>query len=149
MFFDAFAYCKNLEKIYFEEGSHLFYIYSGSIYSLNKLKYFRLPKTVTTIPTNLSLGGNPNWETLIYCGTTLFPRGTFMRADDMNIPYCPKTIYVRNDYPANNFAGCQNLKRLRQCSLMPPSPCKTVMNNYDFEAKLMILSCIFLSNDFP
>ena len=81
----------------------------------------------------MSIGANANFEVLIYCGLNIFPSRTFGRAN-IGGNYCPKIIYVVDDYPSDNFGGCGNLKRIRQCDIMPPIPCNTIRNkNYGYD----------------
>ena len=128
-FWDSFSYCDNLENIYFEEDSHLFYVYSGFIYSNKKIKHIRIPKSISLVPTYLSLGGNINIQTVTYCGLAKFPNFTFSRWEHWDELYCPKSIYVMENYPYDNFGGCSNIVRMKQCPIYPPIPCLTVRYN--------------------
>ena len=122
-----------------------FYIFSGSIYFNKKLKHLRIPKSITAIPTYLSLGANMNIQTVTYCGSASFPNLTFSTVDEWDKIYCPKAIYVMEDYPYDNFGGCYSLVRIKQCTIYPRIPCLTLRynnfrcNNYFFSIIIDIL----------
>lgn len=99
--------------------------------------------SVTTIPKQHSLGGNLNWKVLIYCGNTSFPNGTFTITDQKE-NNCPSIIYVKNDYPYENFGGCNNLVRVSQCSLIPPTVCNTVRNVNSYMRNSFIFSYLYI-----
>ena len=110
---DAFAYCHQLEFVYFNPISELVTMSQGVFYFCEKIKKIFLPPTLQNV--SIYVLGKSAYDDVYYCGTKVFTGGIFQGYKSETI--LPKRVHVRKTYDSNIFGDFEGVLKDDSCLL--------------------------------